>query len=112
MTDTLCRNSSDEMKTLILMFMVLCLVSCDFNLSWETPEVTVLDSDLDLDLDLDPDSDSDLDPGCTLPPDMCAMSEEEFDEAFNAMSEAEQIELVENQVEHESRSGFVAVPRP
>lgn len=106
MTDTLGRNSSDEMKTLILMFMALCLVSCEFNFGWETPEITILDLDPDLDLDLDPD------PGCILPPDMCEMSEEEFEEALNAMSEAEQIELIESQVEHEPHSGFVAVPRP
>ena len=48
---------------------------------------------------------------CTLPPEHCAMSHEEFTRFFDAKSEADQAEYVENYGKPE-RSGFVAVPLP
>ena len=46
---------------------------------------------------------------CTLPPEHCAMPPEEFTRFFDAKSEADQAEYVENYGKPE-RSGFVAVP--
>ena len=48
---------------------------------------------------------------CTLPPEHCAMSPQEFTRFFDAKSEADQAEYVENYGKPK-RSGFVAVPLP
>jgi len=75
------------MKTLILL-LALCALACEPQVTFELPSVEPPDL------------------GCLLPPEFCEMDDEEFDDVFSAMSEAEQAALIAGQVE--PRGGFVS----